>query len=53
MNYLSSALYLILWLVDVAAGTAALLGHEVVRTQLNVSLGWVVAVSLNDCDKCT
>jgi len=29
--------------VDVASGTAVLLGHEVVRTQLNVSIGWVVA----------
>lgn len=48
MNYLSSALYLILRLVDVAAGTAVLLGHEVVRTQLNVSIGWVVTVVLYD-----
>lgn len=48
MNYLSSALYLILRPVDVAASATELLGHEVVRTQLNVSVGSVVADLLYD-----
>ena len=37
-----------LWPVDVAASATELLGHEVVRTQLNVSVGSVVADLLYD-----